>query len=75
MPRISNWWSRRLAQPNLVNFDMGFFKNIPIHERWRLQFRGEFFNIFNQVNFSDPVTTANAAVFGSIKTANDPSVG
>ncbi len=64
-----------LRGPNLVNADMGFFKNIPIRERVRLQFRAEFFNIFNRVNFSDPVTTANAAGFGSIRAATDPRIG
>jgi hypothetical protein len=54
---------------------MGFFKNIPIHERWRLQFRGELFNIFNRVNFNDPTTSVSAAGFGSIRGAADPRIG
>jgi hypothetical protein len=61
--------------PNQLNSDMGFFKNIPIHERWRLQFRGELFNIFNRVNFNDPTTSVSAAGFGSIRGAADPRIG
>jgi hypothetical protein len=60
---------------------MGFFKNIPIGEqRFRLQIRAEFFNIFNRVNFTQPnqsnqVDQVSAGGFGSIKAANDPRIG
>lgn len=40
--------------PGLLNFDMNFSKTIAIRERWKLQFRAEFFNIFNKTNFFDP---------------------
>lgn len=40
--------------PGLLNFDMNFSKTIAIKERWRVQLRGEFFNIFNKANFFDP---------------------
>ncbi len=35
-------------------------------ERQRLQFRAEFFNLFNQVNFSNPVATLANARYGQI---------
>ena len=54
---------------------MGVFKNFPIHEKTRLQFRAEFFNVFNKVNLSNPVSTVNAAGFGSIRNAGDPRIG
>jgi hypothetical protein len=31
-------------------FDLGVFKNIQITEKYRLQFRGEFFNVLNHHN-------------------------
>ena len=40
--------------PGLLNFDMNFSKSIPITERFKLQIRAEFFNIFNHANFLDP---------------------
>ena len=43
-----------LDGPGLVNFDMSFFKNFSFGERVRLQFRWEFFNIFNHPNFGNP---------------------
>ena len=49
-------------------------------ERWKLQFRAEFFNVFNRVNFQQPnqsnqVDTVTSGGFGSIRAANDPRIG
>jgi len=46
--------------PGLLNFDMNFSKSIPITERWKLQFRAEFFNFFNRANFLDPGTGSSS---------------
>ena len=40
--------------PGLVDFDASLFKNIPIHEALKAQFRAEFFNIINRPNFTSP---------------------
>jgi hypothetical protein len=61
--------------PHFLDWDMGIFKNFDLTERARLQFRAEFFNIFNHTNLLDPVTTVNTAGFGSITSANDPRIG
>jgi hypothetical protein len=39
--------------PGKYNWDMGLFKNFAVKERWRIQFRAEFFNVFNRANFFD----------------------
>ena len=41
----------------------------------RLQFRGELFNAFNQVNFAAPVTNASATNFGQITATRDGDPG
>jgi hypothetical protein len=69
-----------LRAPGFASWDMGLFKNFPIHESWRVQFRAEFFNILNRVNFSPPDQTnqtnnVSAAGFGSIRGAKDPRIG
>jgi hypothetical protein len=62
--------------PNLITYDGGLFKDIPLHgEHYRVQFRAEFFNLFNRVNLNDPGTTISSAGFGSIKGAGDPRIG
>lgn len=40
--------------PGLNNFDFALIKNTTINERFNLQFRGEFFNIFNHTQFLTP---------------------
>jgi hypothetical protein len=42
---------------------------IPIRERMNLQFRAEFFNIFNNVNFELPNNDISSPNFGQIQTA------
>lgn len=36
--------------PGFQNWDISIFKNIPLGERYRFEFRAEFFNIWNHVN-------------------------
>src|SRR6266849_5851877 len=43
-----------LRGPALANTDISVFKTTPLLERFRLQFRAEFFNIFNRANFGIP---------------------
>lgn len=53
--------------PGLVNFDLAVAKDFPLfHERVRLNFRGDLFNVFNHTNFSNPVSTYNSSSFGKI---------
>jgi hypothetical protein len=40
--------------PGLIDMDFSLFKNIPIHEALKAQFRAEFFNILNRPNFNSP---------------------
>ena len=48
--------------PGFHRFDFSTFKNIPITERFSLQFRAEFFNIFNHPNFNAPGFGGNGVV-------------
>ncbi len=69
--------------PSYHRFDFSAFKEIPISERFRMEFRGEFFNIINHPNFSAPgfggngvvsianSTNFNNANFGAIGSTRD----
>lgn len=49
--------SRTLADnrgPRLKVWDLSLLKNVPVREKWRVEFRAEFFNTFNHVNFLPP---------------------
>ena len=51
----------------LFNEDFSVLKDFTIHEAHRIQFRAEFFNIFNRVVFGGPAANINAAAtFGRI---------
>jgi len=64
-----------IRSPSTFNWDMGIFKTTKINDRFGIQFRSEFFNIFNQTQFLDPGTSVNSATtFGRILSANDPRI-
>jgi hypothetical protein len=48
-----------LEGPGFKNVDFSMFKNFGITERVKLQFRGEFFNLFNTPQFNVPNRTLN----------------
>ena len=51
----SNGGSRNNVQgPNFWNLDSGLLKNFDVTERVKLQFRAEFFNVFNHPNWENP---------------------
>jgi hypothetical protein len=55
---LGNLGRNTLIGPGLANLDFSLFKNNRIHrisENFNVQFRAEFFNLFNRANFSSPV--------------------
>jgi hypothetical protein len=69
--------------PGINNWDFALLKNTAITERFNLQFRAEFFNIFNHTQFEAPGgitgfnTTTGAATsgsFGIVAGANPPRI-
>lgn len=59
-----------LRGPGTINTDFSLFKNFAIKEIARVQFRAEFFNLFNRPTFSNPVATFNSPTFGTIQSAS-----
>jgi hypothetical protein len=55
-----------LRGPRASNFDISLFKNVPLTEKLRMQFRAEAFNAFNHVQFANPNTTITSNTFGRI---------
>jgi hypothetical protein len=72
-----------LTGPGLVNLDYAVMKETQIKEQLRLQFRAEFFNLFNHANFALPipnvfVQAANGGgtpspTFGKVTATTTPS--
>jgi hypothetical protein len=63
-----------LTGPGIVNFDMGLYKDFAFNERIKLQFRSEFFNVFNHTNFSGVNTTFGSGAYGQVTSALDPRI-
>ena len=73
--------------PGYYDWDMGLFKNFTFTERWKLQFRAEFFNVFNRANFFDEGIASqpnlgnfqklNGSTFGQFRAGQvgDPRIG
>jgi Carboxypeptidase regulatory-like domain/TonB dependent receptor len=68
--------------PGAFTWDMDLVKNFAFTERWRLQFRAEFFNVFNRANFMDDSASltnfqkvSSTNNFGAIRQAADPRIG
>jgi hypothetical protein len=63
-----------LRGPRYFDTDMGLQKNFPLLESTSLQFRAEFFNIFNNVNFNQPQNFLGTSSTGQITSALDPRI-
>jgi len=61
-----------LEGPGLAVFNMSLVKHIEWTERLRMQFRGEFFNLFNRVNYDLPDAFLGSPTFGQVTSAGAP---
>jgi len=65
-----------LRADGINNFDFAVFKRTGITERFNLEFRTEFFNLFNRTQFGIPGTgfvSGNSSGFGQITSTNPDS--
>jgi hypothetical protein len=56
--------------PSYKNFDMAASKSFPITEGSHLQFRADFFNLFNTVSLGPPDQSISDTNFGLINSTN-----
>ena len=73
--RIGNLGRNTFRRDGIVSTDFALVKRfpIPLHERMELEFRCEFFNLFNTPRFGPPVSTLTSSSFGQVQSQeNDP---
>jgi hypothetical protein len=63
-----------LIGPGYVDTDLSGSKDFPFYRESHLQFRGEVFNTFNNVNLGAPGSTLGTATFGEISSASAPRI-
>jgi hypothetical protein len=60
-----------LRGPGQTNVDFSIIKRLPIRESKNIELRAEFFNLFNHVNFANPISNLSAVPATSV----DPNSG
>lgn len=63
-----------LYRPGINNWDLSLMRNFKVTERWRLQFRGAFYNALNHGQYNAPGTTLNTTQFGRISSGRDARI-
>lgn len=59
--------------PGISNIDLGVHKTVPLRESTNLEFRTEFFNLFNHTQFFNPDgDITDGTTFGQVSQARDP---
>jgi hypothetical protein len=61
-----------LRQNGLKNVDFSISKDLVIRETQRIEFRTEFFNLFNHPNFGPPDGNISDPTFGQVLSAGNP---
>jgi hypothetical protein len=55
-----------MRQQGVVNFDFAVFKRTTIMERLNMEFRAEFFDLFNHPQFGPPNSVETSSTFGAV---------
>jgi hypothetical protein len=70
---FGNVAKNNIQGPGLFSVNLSVMKDFKMVEKTSLQFRAEFFNVFNNVNFYNPGNTLGGS-FGQLTSALDPRI-
>ena len=73
VPRFGSLGRSVVVGPGFSNTDFAIIKNTRLHETLRMQFRAEFFDLFNHANFGTPGTVVGTPSFGQITSTRFPT--
>ena len=71
---FGNMGRNSIIGPGVDKWDLALFKNFQVTERWKLQFRGEFFNALNHPSFNALGTSLNTTAARVNPTVNSFAV-
>jgi len=63
-----------IVVPGSFNFDVALSREFKMRERYRLQVRGDFFNILNHPNWGTPGLSITSGTFGQITSFSSPRI-
>ena len=73
--QFGNLGRNSLYGPGQRNFDIAVSRQFQMRERFKMEFRSDFFNILNHANWNNPVSSlSSAATFGQITTFGSPRI-
>ena len=73
VPRFGNLGRNVVIGPGFSNTDFAVIKNTRVGDTVRVQFRAEFFDLFNRANFGTPGTVVDTPAFGQITSTRFPT--
>src|SRR5260370_21776384 len=71
---LGNVGKSSIRGPGMWQFDMALSRTFQVHERQRMEFRAEAFNVTNSLRMNDPVTNFTSNTFGQVTSALDPRI-
>ena len=71
--RFGNLGRNVVIGPTFNNTDFSITKNTKFGDSYRLQFRAEFFDVFNHANFGQPGNVVGSPSFGQITSTRFPT--
>jgi hypothetical protein len=71
--RFGNQGPGSVRAPGMLSVDFSLIRDFRLSERFRLQFRGEFFNAVNHTNLGLPGSTFGGSGFGVISSESGPT--
>jgi outer membrane receptor protein involved in Fe transport len=72
---FGNLGRNAIRGPGINNWDLSVIKRTKITESKIIEFRAEFFNVFNHAQFLNPDPTGGAATFGQVTSTRGPRLG
>jgi hypothetical protein len=73
VPRFGSLGRNVVIGPGFSNTDFAIMKTTELHETLRLQFRAEFFDLFNHANLGAPGIVVGTPSFGQITSTRFPT--
>jgi hypothetical protein len=74
-PNFGNAGFNSLIGPGIIDLDLGLFREFPIRENVKLQFRAEAYNATNTPHWSNPASNVSSGGFALITSTNASNLG